>query len=193
MPDFKIIQIQSDPKIKEDPEVAVALFPSASAAVWAPVSHGRPGHWTGVFSRYTALTLQPLAHPDCPISAWIQEWVCPPTGGLHLPVYSVFISLESVVNRGAHTGRHGVGVGGVRVLVGVQLGPVVEVHRLHGPGAVRVSVHGGRNAHPVHPVVGQVFVLHTQWIYMHKNMSNSGYNFAVKLYNSGIYYKSYLK
>lgn len=52
-------------------------------------------------------------------------------------------------------------MGGVRVLVGVQLGPVVEVHRLHGPGAVRVSVHGGRDAHPVHPVVGQVFVLHT--------------------------------
>lgn len=82
--------------------------------------------------------------------------------GSHLPVYSVFISLESVVNRGAHTGRHGVGVGGVRVLVGVQLGPVVEVHRLHGPGAVRVSVHGGRDAHPVHPVVGQVFVLHNE-------------------------------
>lgn len=51
-------------------------------------------------------------------------------------------------------------MGGVRVLVRVQLGPVVEVHRLHGPGAVRVSVHGGRDAHPVHPVVGQVFVLH---------------------------------
>lgn len=80
---------------------------------------------------------------------------------MHLPVYGVFISLESVVNRGAHAGGHGVGVGRVRVLVRVQLGPVVEVHRLHGPGAVRVSVHGGRYAHPVHPVVGQVFVLHT--------------------------------
>lgn len=90
-----------------------------------------------------------------------RQRVSPRTGGLHLPVYSVFISLESVVNGGAHTGRHGVGVGGVRVLVGVQLGPMVEVHRLHGPGAVRVSVHGGRDAHPVHPVVGQVFVLHT--------------------------------
>lgn len=52
-------------------------------------------------------------------------------------------------------------MGGVRVLVGVQLGPVVEVHRLHGAGAVRVSVHGGRDAHAVHGVVGQVFVLHT--------------------------------
>lgn len=52
-------------------------------------------------------------------------------------------------------------MGGVRVLMGVQLGPVVEVHRLHGPGAVRVPVHGGRDAHPVHRVVGQVFVLHT--------------------------------
>lgn len=53
-------------------------------------------------------------------------------------------------------------MGGVRVLVRVQLGPVVEVHRLHGPGAVRVPVHGGRDAHPVHPVVGQIFVLHKQ-------------------------------
>lgn len=86
--------------------------------------------------------------------------VCPRTAASHLPVYRVFISLESVVNRWAHTGRHGVGVGGVRVLVRVQLGSVVEVHRLHGPGAVRVPVHGGRDAHPVHPVVGQVFVLH---------------------------------
>lgn len=84
------------------------------------------------------------------------EFFSPLSGSecFHLPVYSVFISLESVVNRGAHTGRHGVGVGGVRVLVRVQLGPVVEVHRLHGPGAVRISVHGGRDAHPVHPVVG---------------------------------------
>lgn len=90
-----------------------------------------------------------------------REWLSPRTGGSNIPVYSVFISLESVVNGGAHTRRHGVGVGGVRVLVGVQLGPVVEVHRLHGPGAVRVSVHGGRDTHPVHPVVGQVFVLHT--------------------------------
>lgn len=53
-------------------------------------------------------------------------------------------------------------MGGVRVLVRVQLGPMVEVHRLHGPGAVRVPVHGGRDAHPVHPVVGQVFVLHRE-------------------------------
>lgn len=80
----------------------------------------------------------------------------------HLPVNSVFISLESVVDRGAHAGGHGVGVRGVRVLVGVQLGgPVVEVHSLHGARAVRVSVHGARDAHTVHPVVGQVFVLHT--------------------------------
>lgn len=85
----------------------------------------------------------------------------PRTAASHLPVYRVFISLESVVNRWAHTGGHGVGVGRVRVLVRVQLGPMVEVHRLHGPGAVRIPVHGGRDAHPVHPVVGQVFVLHT--------------------------------
>ena len=109
----------------------------------------------------TALTLRtarPPPGPACPAG----EQVSPLSEDSHLPVYSVFISLESVVNRGAHTGRHGVGVGGVRVLVGVQLGPVVEVHRLHGPGAVRVSVHGGRDAHPVHPVVGQVFVLHNE-------------------------------
>lgn len=54
-------------------------------------------------------------------------------------------------------------MGGVRVLVRVQLGPVVEVHRLHGPGPVRVSVHGGRDAHPVHRIVGQVFVLHSEY------------------------------
>lgn len=77
----------------------------------------------------------------------------------YLPVYGVFVSLEGVVDRGAHAGRHAVGVRRVRVLVRVQLRPVVEVHRLHGAGAVRVPVHGGRYAHPVHPVVGQVFVL----------------------------------
>ena len=107
------------------------------------------------------LSLQPVAHPGCPLWAWAHETLPPRTGDSNLPVYSVFISLESVVNGGAHAGGHGVGVGGVRVLVGVQLGPVVEVHRLHGPGAVRVPVHGGRDAHPVHRVVGQVFVLHT--------------------------------
>lgn len=87
----------------------------------------------------------------------------PRTGGLfpplHLPINSVFISLESVVNGGAHAGGHGVGVRGVRVLVGVQLRTVVQVHGLHGARAVRVSVHGGRDAHTVHPVVGEVFVL----------------------------------
>lgn len=129
-----------------------------------------------LFFSVTGLTLHPLALPGYPplthppplsgpgyTPASLCQRVSLPreTGGSHLPVYSVFISLESVVNGGAHAGRHGVGVGGVRVLVRVQLGPVVEVHRLHGPGAVRVSVHGGRDAHPVHRVVGQVFVLHT--------------------------------
>lgn len=68
--------------------------------------------------------------------------------------------------------------------MGVQLGPVVQMHRLHGAGSVRVSVHGGRDAHPVHPVVGQVFVLHTTNTVhsenMHNNVLNSGYNFAIK-------------
>lgn len=110
-------------------------------------------HSDGVFPRYGADFAPTSPTVGC---------VSPQTGDLHVPVYRVFISLESVVNRGAHTRRHGVGVGGVRVLVRVQLGTVVEVHRLHGPGAVRVSVHGGRDAHAVHPVVGQVFVLHTR-------------------------------
>lgn len=65
-------------------------------------------------------------------------------------------------------------MGGVRVLVRVQLGPVVEVHRLHGPGAVRVSVHSGRDAHPVHPVVGQVFVLHTTNTRVHSEYTCTG-------------------
>lgn len=94
---------------------------------------------------------------------------------------------------------------GVRVLVGVQLGgPVVEVHRLHGARAVRVSVHGARDAHPVHPVVGQVFVLHTtRTVSTHaregQRLNFSGYYFQskrifmtlVELF--GFYLKSFMR
>ena len=67
---------------------------------------------------------------------------------------------EGIVDRGAHGGGHGVGVGGVRVLVRVERRPVVQVvHGLHGAGAVRVPVHGGGDAHPLHAaVVGQLVV-----------------------------------
>lgn len=81
-------------------------------------------------------------------------------------------------------------MGGVRVLVGVQLGPVVEVHRLHGPGAMRVSVHGGRDAHPVHPVVGQVFVLHTM---MNRHMSDSRCNFSMNSWETSFNKMYFLK
>lgn len=79
----------------------------------------------------------------------------------HLPVDGIFISLEGVVDGGAHGGGHGVGVGGVRVLVRVQRRPVVQVvDGLHGAGAVGVPVHGGGDAHPLHAaVVGQLVVL----------------------------------
>lgn len=172
MTGLKSTTLQIMPKNKRAGEARLAsLLPSASASVWVPVclklftgTDCCPWHRACVFF-CTRLILHPLAHPSWPLQAWIHacptEWVSPRNEGVHLPVYSVFISLESVVNGGAHTRRHGVGVGGVRVLVSVHLGTVVEVNRLHGPGAVRVSVHGGRDAHTVHPVVGQVFVLHT--------------------------------
>lgn len=169
----------------------------------APLQCGSSRRTFGVVFPVTGLTSHPLppniAHPGCCCSLL---GLNPPRGpeALHLPVYSVFISLESVVNGGAHTGRHGVGVGGVRVLVRVQLGPVVEVHRLHGPGAVRVSVHGGRDAHPVHRVVGQVFVLHTTtkhegshsgYTQMHrKNIKDSGAVTWLQMHKSEKYYKS---
>ena len=78
---------------------------------------------------------------------------------VNVPVNGIFVSFYSVVDGGAHTGRYGVGVCGVRVLVGMELRPVVQVNRLHGPCRVRVPVHRRRNPYSVHSIMGKVFIL----------------------------------
>lgn len=81
---------------------------------------------------------------------------------LYLPINGIFISLQSVIDWRAHAGGHSVGVGRVRVLVGVQRWTVVQmVNGLHGPSSMGIPIHGTRYPYSIHPpVMGQVVVLY---------------------------------